>query len=186
MTLGDVLGITFFIIGTGAALTALMLATMLLFPRVVERARERVQSKPYRCFGIGAVMTLTLGVLAIAMLQVPQGPVKFLGILLFFGLSCIVFVGASGIAKLMGERVNEMAKPLTPFAGLLRGSIIISVSLIFPVVGWLFLTPVAAVCALGAGTWALLSGRRRAQVQPAKEFATSTISFDLEEARVSQ
>ncbi|MCS6862279.1 MAG: hypothetical protein NZT92_18395, partial [Abditibacteriales bacterium] len=141
------------------------------------RARAQVLDHPWRCTGIGAAMAIGL-LIALGMTAAPNGGVKLMGLLLCFWFSAVMLVGAAGITRLMGERIEELGKPLTPFAALLRGSVIFSVALFFPIVGWLFIAPVVGMCALGAGASALLRGRR--EVESAKGTADSIISLDVE------
>lgn len=183
MTIGDVLAIVGAVVGLMGTFTALLLGAAILFPTAVRRAQAQAVCRPWRCTGIGAAMAIVL-LIALGMMASPNGGAKLIGLLLCFYFAAVILVGAAGIARLMGERIEELAKPLTPFAGLLRGSIIFSVALFFPVIGWLFITPVVGMCALGAGASALL--RLKRETQPAKESANSVISFDVEGTGVAQ
>jgi hypothetical protein len=186
MTLGDVLGIALGIIGIAIAFVGVTMAMTIWFPQVTHRAQQRVQGSFWVCLGVGVLLALTLGVLSVGLISASKWILKLVGVLMFFGLSSMIFVGAAGMARMMGERINAMAEPLTPFAGVLRGSVILSMAMLFPFVGWLLIMPVVGLCAFGAGALAL---RRKREVPVVRQEIAQPITFEetkvaLEEAGV--
>ncbi len=184
MTLGDVLAVVAGLLAFVATWTAILLATALLFPATTARAQQRVQAKPWRSFFLGVAVCLIGGGTAVALLNLPDPGAKVLGWVLFGLLWGCLLLGAAGIAQLLGARIRAQSPGLSPFAGLVYGSLILGVAQLFPGIGWFFLAPLAWLCALGAGVAALWPGRKnQADTAPLllREAASS-----LEEAGVGR
>ena len=64
----------------------------------------------------------------------------------------------------------------TPLGGFIRGAIILELAAFFPVLGWLFLWPLALITALGATIFALLNWMPRENPQI---LATTTSSLPV-------
>lgn len=101
------------------------------------------------------------------LVSAPVPLLKLLGLLLLLGLSALMTVGATGMAKLMGRRIGEMSGARTSFGFLVRGSFVYSAALGFPLIGWYVFAPISLVCALGAGAAAFRSARRMVLAPPA-------------------
>jgi hypothetical protein len=176
MYMGDVFAIFGGMLAVGIALPGLLLAWSLIFPATVERARMRLEGTPWRCFWLGLAVVLVGGLPLAALLNVPAGPVQFVGWVGLFVLLACASLGAAGLAALMGERLRNPdvwrgGAGLTASApgALLRGAVALELAAVFPLVGWFVVIPIATICALGAALLALLRrGPRPApDVQPA-------------------
>jgi hypothetical protein len=80
-------------------------------------------------------------------------------LLLLLGLGTAFAVGAGGtvrwwVGRLAGKPQNEPT-----LVALMKGSLVFSLALFFPVVGWFLLAPLTLVFAVGAGAAALCPGR---------------------------
>lgn len=168
MTLGDVLAVVAGVLGLAVTGIAILLAMVLIFPRTTERARQHVL-KPWRAFFVGLLVALTLGVLALVLLNVPNPVVKILGWVLFSWLCVRLLIGMAGLLQVMAERIRERAPHLSDFTALACASVVLTIALFFPGVGWLFLAPIIGTCSLGAGMLALAwpkSPRATKETQP--------------------
>lgn len=147
-----------------ATWTGLLVSVAFLVPRATARSEEFVSSEPWRCFfrGIGMAILLIIGIIT-ASVGFPLIKLFGLGILLFVG--AIIAVGCSGIAQTIGKR-GEPSGTAPTFGMLIRGSLVYSLALGFPFVGWFAFAPIALVIAAGAGIAAILPERRSIYTPP--------------------
>ena len=147
---------------------ALLTAVWLVFPGAVDRAHQRVEQTPVRCFAMGTLALLLVGLPVLALLDAPAAGLKAAG----FGLMVLVLslgtVGAAGMVARLSQRLNQRSnRPMSPLAGFLTGAVALELAVAFPVVGWLLVLPIALLTALGATVFALLRWRPKASSQPA-------------------
>ena len=145
--------------------TGLLIAVALLLPRQTGLAELALEERPRACFFSGLGMLAAL-VGAFIIFQIPSPFTKLIGQILFLGFSATLILGGAGLAALMGRRISEMSGAKTSFGSLVRGSLIYSMAIGFPYVGWLLFAPLSAIFALGAGTRTLWPRRR--QTAPAQ------------------
>lgn len=150
------------LIGTWAGL---LMAVALLLPDKADRAEAALDTHTKRCFlhGLGLMGLFAVGLM---LASAPAPPLKLLGLLLMLGLSALLTLGATGMAKLMGRRIGEMSGARTSFGFLVRGSFVYSAALGFPLIGWYVFAPISLVCALGAGAAALRPARHMILAPP--------------------
>ncbi len=174
MTLATVQGFTNFVLALIATWGGLLIATSLLFPVHAKRAEYALETNPKHCFGKGLVVLLVF-ILGMTLLSNPFPLAKLVGfgiVLLTLG---IMVMGGAGTAHLMGRRISEMQEARTSFFSLASGSVVFSLAIGFPVIGWFLFAPISLVFAMGAGLSAIRP--RRQVVAP----PTSPIpSFDLQ------
>ena len=144
-----------------ATWSSLLIALSLLLPKQSRKAEAALESAPLACFfgGLGVAIFL---IISIILFNIPNPIAKFLGFMMTLGLSGILALGSSGIAHLMGKRIGEMSKAKTSFGMLVRGSIVFSMALGFPYIGWFLFGPIAILMSFGAGAAALLPSRQTA------------------------
>lgn len=135
-----------------------MMAVALLLPKQAKRAGEALNGMPWVCgaTGLGLAMLVILGFVLVG---IPAPVVKLAGFLLLLGLGALLSIGGAGIALLMGERISEMSGARTSFTALVRGSVVYSLAVGFPFIGWFLFAPLSIVFALGAGVVALWTSR---------------------------
>jgi hypothetical protein len=97
-----------------------------------------------------------------------------LGVLLFVG--AVIAVGCAGIAQTIGKR-GEPSGTAPTFGMLVRGSLVYSLALGFPFVGWFAFAPIALVIAAGAGIAAIMPERRSIYTPPT--IPPSNSDYDL-------
>jgi hypothetical protein len=164
MTLAQVQAAVAVIVALGLSWAGLLLAIALSLPLQTGIAESLLEENPKRCLLSGVGMSL-LCVVAIGLLQIPNGLAKLLGFVLLLALGAALTIGAAGLAQLMGQRIGEMSGAKTTFGALVRGSLVYSLALFFPYIGWFLFAPLSGLCALGAGT-AALRPRRHMEIPP--------------------
>ena len=164
MTLAQVqavVGIITLLIGSW---TALLIAVSLTLPERTALAEAALRNDTKRCFGRGLLLLIPL-ILGVVGLGRP--PLTLPAILLLLVLAAVFTVGAAGLSKLMGARMAELAGQTgNSFGNLTKGSLVYSVALLFPLIGWYLFLPLSTLAALGAGTRALWPKRKTAPTVP--------------------
>lgn len=156
MTLAQVQGFTMFVLALIATWGGLLMATALLFPVHTKRAEYALETAPRACFfrGLGVLAMFIIGMIFFNLPLAQLGGFAFT----LFALALMV-VGGAGIAHLMGRRIGEMSESRPSFFSLASGSVIFSLALGFPYIGWLLFAPVSLIFAMGAGASAVLVRR---------------------------
>lgn len=135
-----------------------MMAVALLLPRQSKRASEALSGMPWVCGATGLGLAF-LVIIGFVLLNLPLPLAKLLGFLLLLGLGGLLSIGGAGVALLMGDRISEMSGARTSFTALVRGSVVYSLAVGFPFIGWFLFAPLSIVFALGAGVVALWPSR---------------------------
>jgi len=135
--------------------SALVIVTALALPQQTHRAQTFLDKNTKKCFFVGLVMAV-LVFIALTMVGNPAGPIKLVGMALALSLGGVLIVGGAGIASLLGSRIGEMSGARTSFGMLVRGSIVHSFAMLFPLLGWFLMLPLSIIFALGSGVLAIL------------------------------
>jgi len=141
-----------------ATWAGMMMAVALLLPKQAKRASGALNSMPWVCgaTGLGLAFLLVIG---FVLLGLPLPIAKFLGFLLLLGLGGLLSIGGAGVALLMGDRISELSGARTSFTALVRGSVVYSLAVGFPFIGWFLFAPLSVVFAMGAGVVGLWPSR---------------------------
>ncbi|HET6406952.1 MAG TPA: hypothetical protein VFG14_03645 [Chthoniobacteraceae bacterium] len=159
MNLADVFTVVFIILGFLIVFVAYWLAAAGLFPALVERCSMRLGTTPIKATLIGLV---TWGpMLAIGSWisnHAPNGPGKFVGVLILITSALIALAGSAGLAFRVGSGLRSSRDEIEPWRIVLRGGIVLALTFVLPFVGtavmlWSFL----------AGFGALVMGRPKAR-----------------------
>jgi hypothetical protein len=158
MTLAAVQAFVAIILASVATWTGLLVSVAFLLPRQTAKAEQVMIASPWKCFfqGLGLGMVLLIG---IACIGAPAPPVKLIGLGILMLVGALMTVGSAGLAQTIGKR-GEPDNAAPNFGMLMRGSLVYSLAMGFPVVGWFVFTPLALVFALGAGLIALRPERQ--------------------------
>ncbi len=162
MTLAQVQAAVAIVVALIATWSGLLMAVALALPELTGRAEHALEARTRRCF-VNGIASLLLLVLSVALLRLPNPLAKVIGQALMLLLAATLTVGMAGIAQLMGKRIGEMSGAKTSFGALARGSLVLSLALFFPYMGWLIFAPISSVCAAGAGAIALIPKHREAR-----------------------
>ena len=167
MTMSLVLTWVFIHLGVLIVLISYWLLSEALFPRLVERSQERYDRYPIRTFFWGVLIVVPLVAIGVAMLsQSPNGLVKVLGAALLLTLLLTGLMGSAGLSRLIGQRLPSPTDETQPWRRVLRGGIILSLTFILPLVGWLMLLPATLISGCGATFIAWRTGRKESASPP--------------------
>jgi len=166
LIIGDVLAVVASLIGICVSLWATLVGTALLFSARSDRARLVAENSPWRSFGVGVGVALTIGVLSAILLANPAPLGRLLGFLGAGALCSWVALGAAGVASLLADRLQARDRDITPVAALSRAAAIIVTACLVPFFGWFFVAPILVLVFLGAGTQSVLGRERRARTVP--------------------
>jgi len=164
MIMADVFKILFLILGTLITIVAYWLLAEALFRRAVERASVVYEANPYKVSIIGAVVGVPLFLASLGLLNSAAG-LKLFGAILLSGLLLVGLVGSAGLARLVGCRLASASDAAYPWRRVLRGGIVLSITFVFPILGWFFVLPLTLASGVGA---VILSrfGQRAASATP--------------------
>jgi hypothetical protein len=165
MTLAYVQLVVAVVVALCVSWAGLLMAVALALPRQTGIAEIALEENPKRSFFTGLGLLIVFFI-AIRLIQLPFPLIKALAFTTILGLSAMLTVGAAGLAQLMGQRIGEMSGAKTSFGALVRGSLVYSLALCFPYMGWFLFAPLSGLCALGAGASALWPRRHRMAMPP--------------------
>ena len=140
---------------------ALVISVSLLLPTHAEHAKTQAETHTGKSLFAGIAMLIPF---AISLALIQGGPLmRLLAIVIWFCTACALVLGSAGIALVMRGRISKGNE----FTGLLCGSLVYSMALGFPIIGWLFFLPVAVITSLGAGVRAIHAARNEANAAAA-------------------
>ena len=144
--------------------TGLLVSVAFLLPGSAAKSEQLLSNEPWKCFwgGLCVAALMILGLIAAGAGPVP---VKLFGMAILMFVGTVAAIGSAGIAQTIGKR-GEPDGTAATFGMLVRGSLVYSLALGFPFVGWFVFTPIALVVAAGAGVRALRVERRSAFTPP--------------------
>ncbi len=155
--MSDIIAIFGILFITSLAFPGMLAAWWLLFPKLVERARLRVEHTPWKTFAMGLAGLFLAALPIFILLSLEIGPAQFLGWAGIFGLLAFATLGAAGIAAQMGAQIAARAgNEISPAKAFVLGAVAFELAAAFPVLGWLIVAPLWIVTSLGAALFALL------------------------------
>ncbi|MCH7663839.1 MAG: hypothetical protein IH859_08230, partial [Chloroflexi bacterium] len=145
------------LLAVGIAFPGMLMAWWLLFPATVERAADRVESTPWRCFGLGIPAAIAVFIPFMILISIPVPFAKFLVAITLFTSFGFAGLGAAGIAAKMGKHLqNRSNSSLSESGAFVRGAVALELAAAFPLVGWMLVIPLTLITSLGAATFAIL------------------------------
>lgn len=165
--MANVLTVVWFVIGCVVFHTAILVWAALMLPNPVERARQRVERRPYPSFFLGLLFFGASLLVGVTMLSAGRhGLVQLLGWIVMGPMLASAVVGAAGFAKLVSSRIRPQMKSEAPLPALVAGSLCVALPGWLPVIGWFVFLPLTGLISVGAGLMAILS-KREVAVLPA-------------------
>ena len=132
----------------GAGLAALTVFGNTLLPDFVRRGRDNAIQHFWRAFLIGLVDLILFGVIALALTRAQFGLLKVIGVIVATVLLAFLVVGASIVARIVGEKLRPNDASVTK--QVLAGIVTLELAELFPLVGWIVVPLVAVSTGLGA------------------------------------
>ena len=133
-------------IGVVLVVTAYFTIGAALAPRLTERSRIRFARRPWLPAIIGLVLSVPWVIAAVAMLNVDAGAVKFAGAVLGGLWVLLGLIGGAGIAQHVGRGADD--EPVS-WVQTVRGGLLISLTWILPLVGWMVMLPLTLAAGVG-------------------------------------
>ena len=166
MIVADILMWFLLIAGTYIVINAYWLTTQGLFPDFVDRCRENIRCAPVRPFLLGLASMVPAAIGGIAMFRAASPILKFAGATLLLLIVLFGLMGSAGLAAQVGIGLGAHPDEKTAWRRVWRGGLVLGLTFILPLIGWLLILPGALIIGTGA---ALRSMRRGTQVnaQPA-------------------
>lgn len=154
--MADVFKILFPVVGTLMSFVCFWLLYEAIFPNAVERCRAAYVRRPISAVLLGALITAPTMTVGLTLINIANPVTKFIGFAMLCFLILIGILGSAGLSRLIGVRLASIGDERQPWRRVLRGGIILSITFLFPVVGWFLVLPVTLVSGVGAsvlGWW---------------------------------
>jgi len=162
--MADISAIFFILLIISIAFPSMLAAWWLLFPSLIARAQTRIEKSLARSFWLGLVIVIVVTIPIVVLMALPFGLAKFFGWILLAASVALSSIGSAGISAHFGERMKQAGNRYTPLSAFIRGAVILELATFFPILGWLFLLPLALITAFGATGFALLKWMPRRSV----------------------
>jgi hypothetical protein len=163
MIVADILMWFLLVAGTYIVINAYWLTTQGLFPDFVYRCRERIRRAPLKSFFIGLAGTVPGLILGVSMLvRAPNPALKFLGAAVLMLVILTGLMGSAGVAALVGTGLGGADDERTGWRRTWRGGLVLGLTFILPLIGWLLILPGTLIMGIGA----LASSFRRTRATP--------------------
>lgn len=157
MLLADTMAIFLIVVGLMLAFPGLWLLCRGLWPRAVNTAALTCGKSLYKPFLVGVPITLATVILVSASRSMP-GP---LGTIWVGAIICLYVmqasVGVAGLATCIGERLASPVDAGRAWRATMRGSIVLILAYLLPIVGWFVIIPASFIVGSGSAALSLLN-----------------------------
>ena len=177
MIMADVFKIVFLVAGALVVFVSYWLAGAALFPDTVERARRQYHERPIRITGLGVGLTAPALLVGVALLQQAVNPLaKLAGAIVLAVPVLLGLLGSAGLATRIGLGLPAQRDDGHPWHRMMRGSVVLSLTFLLPVIGWFVVLPWTLVSGVGAAVAAIRGARAsaRSATPPAAPVASSS------------
>ncbi|MDB6129531.1 MAG: hypothetical protein JWM04_638 [Verrucomicrobiales bacterium] len=144
--MADILKIFLIVVGLLTVYVCYWLLAQALFPKIVQRASE-LYAKPVKFTFIGLIAALIPVIGGLAISNLPNPAFKLIGLTCALVPAMLGLIGSAGLTLRIGNGMAVPGDETQPWRRVLRGGILLSLSFLLPVIGWVIL-PV----------WCLISG----------------------------
>lgn len=145
-----------------------------LAPELTNRARRQFAARPWLPIIIGLAISVPWMLTAIVLLQQSPAAAKFVGAVLGCLWILSGLIGGAGIAQHVGGGDNESNR--VSWVQTFRGGLLISLTWVLPLVGWLVMLPLTMSAGIGCLVLGSFFGRSKKVVvkTPVLDSATGT------------
>lgn len=162
MIMADILKIFLIVVGILAVYVSYWLLAEALFPKLVERA-SRHYGKPLKITLVGLLAAAAPVVFGLMIASAPHPLLKVFGLTLVVTPIILGLAGSAGLTLRIGMGLASPIDEAQPWRRVLRGGILLALSFLLPVVGWIVL-PIW-VLASGFGAFILCMKEQRDERQ---------------------
>jgi len=160
MIMADVLKYLLLVLGALVVIVSYWLATVALFPVIVDRARTSYGLRPGRITLVGLAVALPSLLLGAALLNgAPNGALKVVGGLLAGVPLLLGLAGSAGLCERVGFGLVHAGDVRSPWRRSLRGGAVLALTFLLPVIGWFVVLPWVLLSGCGAAVYALRTTR---------------------------
>ena len=146
------------------SLTGYFLLARALLPGFVARAESAWTERPISVVALGIPVALLLGLVSVGLINAPNGALRIVGFVASSVTLGFIFAGTAGLAARIGQGLRSPRDEGREWSRLLRAGIVLELSMLFPILGWFLIVPIAIVGGAGAATLALFRRRAPAQI----------------------
>jgi len=172
-TIGDVMTFIGLIGGLLISIWASLVGVALIFPRKATRARTHLVSAPWASLILGAALLFLGGLAVVFLLNLHNPLLTFMGWALAIYMLGIMVIGGSGMALVMGSRMQAMDRRCSELRGLSRSAGLMVLAALVPMFGWA-VSVIMWLASMGAGFQAVFTGRKRDVVTGEHVYAVET------------
>lgn len=117
-----------------------------ILPSAAERGRQRLASRPILTAIVGLAISAPWVTGSIVLMTLPNGVLKFAGVLLGLSWLFVALVGMSAIALHVGKRDASGSARWHEVA---RGAGLVTLTWMLPLLGWFVALPLTLACGVG-------------------------------------
>lgn len=161
MIVADILMWFLLIVGLLLVFISYWLASVALFPRLVERARD-AYATPVRALVLGVLCAAPLIALGILIGARPNPALKVIGLTIGAVPVLLGLVGSAGLSLRIGAGMASPVDDAQPWRRVLRGGIVLALGFLLPFLGWFGVLPLTLLSGVGAAVLSLWRGRKAA------------------------
>ena len=184
MLMADTLAIFLVVLGFLLALPGLWLLCSGLWPTAVGRTTADCNSGLLFPFLVGIPISV-VAFFATVFASKELGPASgFVSIAIVCFYVLFASVGIAGLTTSIGNRLTSPAEIERPWKATIRGSVVLELAFLLPLLGWFVLLPSALIVGSGAAFRSILKGLRRSK--PAKSKVVSGASETKETQQIQE
>jgi hypothetical protein len=166
MIMADILKIFLIVMGILTVYVSYWLVAQALFPGVVGRARQHY-ARPVKITLTGLLAAALPLIIGAVIARSPNPALKLTGITLMIVPALLGMIGSAGLALRVGAGLPSPGDDQQPWRRVLRGGILLALTFLLPVVGWVVLPLWALVSGFGAFVLSVQEIRRSRSEPPA-------------------
>lgn len=154
-------------LGVILVVTAYYTVGAVLAPRITGRGRARFAARPWLPVIVGVAVSVPWVAVSLTLLAAPAAAAKFAGAVLGCLWVLAGLIGGAGLAQHIG---SAGATAGAPWIQTVRGGLLISLTWVLPLVGWLGMLPLTMATGVGClitGLWPLASADSPPVADPA-------------------
>lgn len=153
ITTANVLAWVFLTLGFFLMFVGYWLAAMALFPRHVVKC-EALFARPVMVSLVGLLLSVVPIVIGLLVLKAFPVALKWIGLVLIALPILAGLIGSAGLARRIGAGMQAPVDATQPWRIVLRGGVVLSLTLLLPLLGQLLLMPLMIASGLGASVMA--------------------------------
>ncbi|MCI0487893.1 MAG: hypothetical protein L0229_14975 [Blastocatellia bacterium] len=157
MLMADTMAIFFVVLGLLLAFPSLWLLCYGLWPDASLAASAKTDKNILKPFLVGLPVTAVMLVMAAAMKNLLGGLGNIAAGVLVSIYVVYAGTGVAGLATTIGQRLKSQSDAQQPWRATLRGSVVLALTYLLPILGWFVILPASIIVGTGAVTMSLFN-----------------------------